>query len=194
MTLKTFLSESVSYNDIIKAIKSNNLTGRLLWRGMKETGEEFGIKKTRKDRRSLSNYPYHDEFNKAFKEKFGVKLRSETLFVTKDNSSAGTFGTPYVIIPKDKPKYYYSPKVKDLFAYDQKYFENGVNGTFEEKMKNIVDSYIETSDISKIKYDYSDGEIMLLCDEYYYIDMENMSYDAWENYEGLLQYLEHFNV
>lgn len=193
MTLKTFLNESVSYEDLIKAIKDNNMTGRLLWRGMKKTNEEFGIKSVRKDRKSLSNHPYHNEFNDAFKEKFGHKLRSETLFVSKDFTEAAQYGKAYVIIPKDKPKFYYSPNVKDLFSYDQRYFEHdGKEGSPEQKIKDLVDTYIEETKVTDIKGKYSDVEIMILCNEYYFVDMTDLPFSTWENYQGLLQYLEEF--
>lgn len=193
MTLKTFLNESVTYDDLIKAIKDNNMTGRLIWRGMKRSDEEFGIKSVRKDRKSLSNYPYHYVFNDAFKEKFGHKLRSETLFVTKDFNEAANYGKAYAVIPKDKPKFYYSPNVKDLFSYDQRYFANdGKTGTIEQKIKALVDTYIEETKISDIKSKYTDVEIMILCNEYYFVDMTDLPFSAWEEFQGLLQYLEEF--
>jgi hypothetical protein len=191
-----FITETISYDQIIKAIKLNNLNGPFLWRGVTfKLDDDFGLKKVRKDRESLSNYSYHYEFNELFFKKFKSKLRSEAVFCVKNQHLAADYGTPVIVIPKDKAKFYHSPFVKDLITFDKIKLNLQNNEilkdkkTIEEKLQAIVDTYIEYSDISKIK---DNNEIMILCNEYYYINVENMPY--MHTYEDLVDYLEENNV
>jgi hypothetical protein len=57
----------------------------------------------------------HYLFDILFQQKFGVKFRSNALFVTGDLTFAAGYGTPYAVFPKGDYKYSWSEEVRDLF-------------------------------------------------------------------------------
>ncbi len=53
--------------------------------------------------------------NDFFKKKFGIALRSETVFSTPERSIARSYGTDFCIIPSNGYTMYQHPKILDFF-------------------------------------------------------------------------------
>ena len=138
-----------------------------IFRGIKKTKKEFFKKKVRKDRKPSDMFKLgHDILNDLFQKKFKIKCRSECLFVTGDPKFAKGYGKVYTIYPIGNFKFYWNPKIEDLFAdapkesFDFKVGEEKLIKIFEP----IVNGYQTTNLKKAIK---SKNEIMIDCNEYY---------------------------
>ena len=157
------------YIDLVKKTKPDIL---FLYKGMNDS-YDFKIRTTRKNRTPL-NMPLklHNYIDNLFKKKFGVKLRSETLFVTNDAGWASDYGIVNIVIPIGKFDYYWNPEVNDLYEY-LPFSINKLSKNIEkykEEIQKTVDGYKKNKDFKKMM-DF-DGEIMLKCKYYYAIGME----------------------
>lgn len=92
---------------------------------------------------------YHNLFNEKFMELFGSPLRSTTLFAsTKPRHEYGP--ETYVIIPMSPYKFYYSPRVYDLFSNIKKIqvqfydFLYGAKSSFPKNQQNYLESNQKT--------------------------------------------------
>jgi len=190
MRLINYINENMSLQEIadelesvkklckpyINLVKRKNPRQKFLYKGM-YTSFEFKIREVRKDREPL-NMPkiLHNYIDELFKKKFGVKLRSETVFVTTDVAWSIQYGTPNIIIPIGKFDYYWNPKIEDLYE-DIPYSTHKLAKKFEmykEEIKIIIDGYKKNKDFKKMMDNFN-GEIMLDCKSYYAID------DKYEN-------------
>ena len=194
--LKTEYSETYNEKDLekvwhllkkdchrfLKEIKGSDL----LFRGMhNELKNEpvYGLerKKVRKSRAPKDmDIDAHKEFDRQFKEKLGIKLRSEGVFVTKDPKDAKVYSGydnirkrrhPYLFFPIGDYQYFYNLDVYDLYweIRDQDWYLNYLtNDNIEldiEQIEDLVNGY-KKGDFKDITYQ----EITFICDEYYLVD------------------------
>lgn len=100
-------------------VRKNYLkNGKFLLRGVSLNNiPRFIGKQIRKDRtpRDSSN-EYHKMMNDVFNKKFGIDLRSNSLFATVDFSTAEEYGTLVILFPVNNSRYFFSKKVDDLFS------------------------------------------------------------------------------
>jgi hypothetical protein len=188
MKFKYFINESDKniYKEIAKAIKANKLTGDFLYRGMKNK-PEIGMSVVRKDRVSLdTDNKIHNLFNDNFLEKFNIKLRSSTVFVTKNARESLTYGTTYIIIPKEKAEYYYNENVKDLWSSTERFIRETPE-KMKELIKKMADGYEKANNPKYVRN--KDCEIMIDCDNYYYMSLNAVDYESiYNGYESLYDY------
>ena len=144
----------------------------------------FMKKQVRQDR-NPSDTPeeIHKFVDNWFYKKFGVRLRSNSVFATFSFQLATAYGFPYFIFPIGKYDSYFSHNSKDLFLtlkklyYDEmpaslesfKDYENFLDGEKIEIKKIILDWLNNQSKYQK-GLKYTDSEIMIHCKEYYLID------------------------
>jgi len=166
----------------IELVKRNNCRNKFLFKGM-YTSFDFKKRTVRKDREPL-NMPsmLHKYIDNLFKKKFGIKLRSETIFVTTDVMWSIQYGTPNIIIPIGKFDYYWNPKIDDLYE-DLPFTTHKITRTkiedYKKILEEVVNGYKKNKDFKKMM-DKFDGEIMIDCKEYYIID---------DNYEKKVEYV-----
>lgn len=137
--------ELSSFDDIIKILERdcsefiNELVssgGDLLFRGIKSLDgvvvedeksiDGLWVKSARRDRRTLDTNPdVSDLFDDMFEDKFGMRLRRQGVFATKDPQDANTYSKyhsdikkrkSYIFFPIGYYEYFWSPKVYDLFS------------------------------------------------------------------------------
>jgi hypothetical protein len=115
-----FLENKDTLNQIIDIVKTFDNKTPLLFRGSYKELDSYGKIAVRKDRKPTStDVETQEELDFFFKEKFGVKLRSESLFATLDVDMAETYGNLIIVVPKESTNYYTNPHIKDLFyAFD----------------------------------------------------------------------------
>ena len=96
----------------ISNVSSNR--DRVVW--MHEDQPLVGVMRyVRKDRVARDTPEWaHEEINKFIDKKFGVRLRSEGLFVFNRESSADGYGTPHIILPIGQYSCYWAEHVSDL--------------------------------------------------------------------------------
>lgn len=136
-----------------KNIKSDDF----LYRGKKGISHDIFIGDVRKNRMPMSTKKStHDEFDRLFYNKFGVKARSQCLFCTSDAINAATYGKEWIIFPVNKYKIIWSPEIEDLFLYLAR-------SEFPIPARDIVEWYIEGNLKDAIN---SGNEIMVCCDQY----------------------------
>ena len=166
----------------IKDIKSPN---DFLYSG-RQTNEKFFTRKVRKNRVPTDTPEIiHNLLDDMFKKKFGHKLRSESLFVTKDVEIASGYGTPYIILPIGNYKLFGNPKIYDLYSYINGNFDleemidfwtteyiKPAKKEFIDNLQKVINKYKELQ-ASKI----GDYEVMLLTNEYYGIRIKNTEDD-----------------
>jgi len=104
-----------------KLFLTNNHKDVLL-SGRKNSTKYISRKSVRKDRRPVDISPNrHNILNDIFKDAFGVKLRSESIFCTLRESIAEGYGTVYAIFPIGNYEIYWSPIIKDLYLDLKRY-------------------------------------------------------------------------
>lgn len=180
-TFKQFLLEEDQ--DIFELIKKDcqpfleAANGKFLIRGAKsidgskiykDKNIQFSYSKrqVRKDRNpretSKKDQAIQDEW---FKDKFGVKARSESLFCLSEYKKYLAYGygkgNVCSIFPIGEFKIIWSPKIKDLFGELSEYSNITAN---EIRSKLESANYIDTDIDSALE---SNCELMLICDEYY---------------------------
>ena len=116
----------------------------------------------------------HKTLDTAFEDKFGVPLRSESIFGGFDGYfMADTYGYPFLLFPVGDYQVYWSKKVADLFCYIRDHGKfNGRdsrNGLTDRTISQIVNSYQEGK-LSSVINHYN--ELMIHCDKY--IAVNNM--------------------
>ena len=200
MRLFDYINES-SFKDFDKLkkdcqpfIKELNSPEDFIYSGRRTT-DTYIKKKVRKDRKPLDTpISIHNTLNDFFKKKFGHKLRSESLFVTKDPKLTQDFGYRYIILPVGKYSLYVNKDITDLTWYLSKYlinayeielaeFDSNDIDVIEGKLDWIVDGY------KKVKMNQLDtgNETMLLTDEYYGIRCltKTSKQDIFDELKGL---------
>jgi hypothetical protein len=186
MRLIHFINEDIKLDKIkkqckyyIDLVKNNNCSNKFFYKGMNKQ-HDFDIIKTRKNRKPL-NMPLklHNYIDKLFKKKFGVKLRSETIFVTSDIIWSGGYGFPSIIIPIGKFDYYWNQHIDDLYE-DFPFFTSNNNieknlDKYKKEIIKIVDGYNKNKNF-KVMKDVFDGEVMIDCKSYYATTSQDSEY------------------
>lgn len=119
----------------LKKLKKNNF--RFIYSGRK-TGEVTFKKNIRKDRKP-SDMPeeIHNILDEKFKEKFGVKVRSESLFGSVRINQASFYGIPYYIFPiGNNYSLIWNENIRDLYENLRKEMNRWYPG-----IQNLKDQY-----------------------------------------------------
>ena len=181
-----------------------------LYRGLSEARKQkilggFAIKDdVRIDRKPRDSNPYlHNAMNRALKKKYGVPVRSESLFCAYSKAVAMAYSDdmPYLIFPIGETKLIWSPYIIDPFAELQEVWGSAENSTLLSWIEKItVENELHPRDdendrraVIEILFDeygdelYADGsskdaqnsknEIMVLCDSYYAISSTKITID-----------------
>lgn len=137
--------------------------------------EKGMIKKLcRTDRRPVSTaVSVSNQLDQLFLDKFGVKLRSNGVFTSKQKELL--YGNPYLFFPIGNYKYYWSPSIKDLYATLNLNYNKYYGKSLE--LEKLIDTY-QDNDLKAAGYQ----EITFVCNEYYLID-----------YLYLNEYIEYLN-
>lgn len=183
------LNESIKIDTIISDCKKfiKESKGHFLYRGIKNMGfydtkiERFEVNTNRKplDTPSLLQTLFDEEFSKLY----GVKPRASSIFCTGSRSLAGDYGRPMVIFPIGNYTYWWSPDVLDLVdiwsTYNIKLADVRINTPeYTEDPSELISKinklltnrkYYNTDLVNAIS---SSNEIMILCKEYYAVDIE----------------------
>jgi len=130
MKLKRYLTESKSIIDVIKLLEdycqpfikdlmATGLTHKFLYSGRRESGKDIFKKSVRINRKPLDTpIVVHNKLDELFKKKFGVALRSSSVFVTPNYMLATEYGNDaYMIFPIGKYSIYWSEKISDLYDH-----------------------------------------------------------------------------
>lgn len=153
-----------------------NETGGFLYRGTnRKMGDIIRKMEARSDRKPVDTSPRVHQFaDKAFKKRFGWKVRSEGLFTaTKPAMTTGYGANRYLVFPIGDYKYVWSKEVYDFFI-----IQSNIMSTYQlnpdtvkyEHIEEIVDMYHD----KLLKYAWSDRqsrEVILHCPNgYYYVN------------------------
>ena len=94
----------------------------------RKSSKTFMKKKIRTNRRPLDTQEFvHDYIDSIFKKKFGVNLRSESMFC-KDSSNVDDYGEAYYVYPIGKYNLYYSRYITDLYMNLKAYLGREMDG------------------------------------------------------------------
>lgn len=154
--------------------------GLALYRGIstRVSRDEYMIMTPRLDRYPKDMWiDWHKSLDQLFLERTGWRARSQGIFATGNEVSAGYYGTVYIIYPADGYRYLWSPEVSDLYT-DTNQFEMKT-GKYryrqemdrfipkDEEMENhfreIIKTYKNDELVEGIR---SGNEIMIKCDRY----------------------------
>ena len=123
--------------------------------------------------------------DEGLEKKFGIPLRSNGVFASKDMSIAKDYGkfrnTAFLFFPKNGFRYFWNPQIDDLYTdlRDNRSWYNKEtffwNPSEKREFQEIIDGYQE-GEIEKVKWQ----ELTFICDEYYLLDLEY--YDQFLNY------------
>jgi len=201
-----YLTEAVKFEEMVSAIeidckpfindwKKLN-TSKWLMSGRKGNST-FEKQSVRTDRLPKDTpIEIHEMVDDWFYKKFGVRSRSNSVFVTFNPNMTYRYGNLHLIFPIDQYKAISSKTVEDLFDivetsindnmgkdFNMKIWDDDVEEYDKTKRKNTKDKILKKLDGGKYtdKLMFHNNEIMLSCKEYYIIDKE---------YNGKL--LEHF--
>jgi len=149
-----------------KFLNDLSSTDQFLYSGRKKKGTNFFKEEVRKDRLpTKTSLVFHNKLDDMFQKKFGIKLRSNSLFVTKFAMSMFNYGKPFIVFPIGNYKLYSNTEFNDLVPCDfwekNKYeLEND-----EDLQDKVVDAFkqIKLKEVSGLQKQ----EIMLVCDSYY---------------------------
>lgn len=149
----------------IRDLLSIGSVGSLLWSGRMKR-EQLFVGTVRKNRVPKDTpKEWHEELDRLFYEKFGIRARSNTLFCSPVQSFAESFGISYMIFPMGRYEIIWSPQVTDLYSDVIKPLMSDLNEPAgAEELEDVVDRYTKGNLKSALK---SESEIMLSCDEYY---------------------------
>jgi len=113
----------------------NNVNMFRMYRGLMGVDKSFITGRVRLEGRAPANTgkQLHNYMNKYFMKTFGEEFRS-AMFVSPDPDFADSYGELFLVFPKGEFSYCWSPKVKDIFDF-QDDLEDGIDeGTFDQKM------------------------------------------------------------
>jgi hypothetical protein len=217
MRLQNYILESKDKNEMISFIKKNckpyiklakrNGIDNFLFRGISST-KEYIIKDVRTDRRPTDMNEYvHKQLDKIFKEKFGWKARSNSLFCVPSESRAIPYGYLHVVIPIGNFDYLWSPKSKDLYMEIKKlpiidiYAESkfttirkrykkihgwnpkkfiGFMRILNQKIENFVDdmNFQKNKGFKTLMTNYKKHEVMINCKKYIAVNADDYNFDT----------------
>ena len=126
MKFKNFLNEAKADREdieqlvddcmpFIKDLAENDFW--YLYSGRGSANKEIIKRKVRKNRKPVDTPEFiHNLLDDAFKKEFGVKARSQSIFVTTNEEDASSYGMPYFVFPVGrKYAFIYSELVPDLY-------------------------------------------------------------------------------
>ena len=132
---------SSPYNALYSGRKSKDSFG----------SEDIIIKNVRKNRKPKdTSIMKHNYYDLKFEEKFGLKLRSETVFCVSDTRFAKVYGKPYYIFPIGKYEIYWSPYISDM-TMDMTFFYIPGYVDFDAPLKEIEHEIMTVSDNSYVR-------------------------------------------
>ena len=185
MKFKQYLTESsgkTSFEDILNLIINNcqpflkeckqscGKNPRFLFSG-RSGDKDYFIRNVRKNRTPMDMpEDAHDAFDDAFHKKFGIKARSNSIFVTGSKYMAENYGdTVYAIFPIGKYKYLWSPKFQDLYS--------GTNDGEDVYLDDDDGGGEEIEDLIQIEYEDKYGD-----DESPEIEFDEYKYEVWDDF------------
>jgi hypothetical protein len=157
----------------------------IIYRGMRvRFSPDICIKYPRTSRRPLTtDKKVHEFTDDYFKHKFGIKFRSESIFVSRSKPLAVTYGDPYVIFPLDRVNFAWSPNVED-FTYSAHEFSErfkdreSISSSEIADFEKFMDSLDYKCNDDSLRNEYvkfsnlKQYEVMIQCDEYLAIRAE----------------------
>ena len=145
-----------------------------LKRGMKNKPSIL-IDNVRSDRRPMSTpLPIHEFMDNWFYKKFGVKFRSNAMFVTK-SQSARLYGDVYIVFPIGEFKYCYSSTIDDLYATIANKIESKLSSHYAPLTKEKFNDFL--SDDDNLKFALDIVEKILTESKYVDNDLKYVSYN-----------------
>jgi hypothetical protein len=118
-----------------------------LKRGMKNKPKLF-IGNVRLDRKPTDTpLPIHEFMDNWFYKKFGVKFRSNAMFVTKSRGSAQIYGDVYIVFPIGEFKYCYSSTIDDLYATIANKIESKLSSHYAPLTKEKFNDFLYGSSV-----------------------------------------------
>ena len=144
-----------------------------LKRGMKNKSNIL-IGNVRPDRRPMSTpLPIHEFMDNWFYEKFGIRFRSNAMFVTKSQGSARLYGNVYIVFPIGEFKYCYSSTIDDLYATIANKIESKLSSHYAPLTKEKFNDFL--SDDDNLKFALDIVEKILSDSKYIDSDLEKVS-------------------
>lgn len=173
-----------SEEDIMNLLKTNckeiisiyQKTGKFLWRGIRGVDDMVRIN-IWKDRQPLQlKKEIHDATNNALTELGLIAHRGNSIFVSPDVGVAGTWGSRYVIFPRDGFKYTWFENVPaNNYVFNE---ISGLNVRYKYAVEDNPDLSLEDfykEEISKlgptdnnISQAISEGKEVLIAGDWYY--------------------------
>lgn len=157
MRLQQYLTEETDYTAInawelikrkckpflkewLPIVKRNN-EAYWLYRGMKKTGQDYGIKDVRQNRKPMDMPAKpHKLLDDLFLQKFRFRARSQGVFISGDIRQTFAYGETFMIFPVGQYKYVWSDKIRDLSIdiYKHEYQEEN-SVTYERELRKSPD-------------------------------------------------------
>lgn len=127
------------FNDVEKYGSKVIDSKTVLYRGMKNANQNKTVEmKVRKDRVPTDTPEVlHYLMDGYFFKKFGVKARSQTVFVSQSINFAKRYGAAVGVIPKGPAKYIYSLSIPDLYGAMDKRYESYTKKDDIEKITGV---------------------------------------------------------
>jgi hypothetical protein len=112
------------FNDIVGVLESeckeflDEMGSEILYRGSYLSADGYCLKSVRSNRRPMDmNSTVNGLLSDAFIKKFGVSIRKEGVFSTKNADIADNYGSVCMFFPVGSYKYYYTKMFTDLYGY-----------------------------------------------------------------------------
>jgi hypothetical protein len=136
--------------------------------------KEFKRKKVRTDRKPKDTpIDIHKWIDDWFYEKFGIRVRSNCIFVSFDYEVANDYGDPCYIIPIGRYITIASSIYTDLY---NDILQDRLNIGYEKIEKSELISYLKLGKYEKNKkMSNKKTEYMIICKEYYAIKMNSLN-------------------
>lgn len=178
MKLKNILKEEDDPIEFINAIKRDcqpffqQSNGKPLYRGITKIDAKFGKKQVRKNRKALKADKIFPNFFKTIDDsmkKDGFKAhRSNSILCTGNTRLGNSYGKNCLIFPIGDFQFSWSTKIKDyLDDYITNFYNKGNKISAYEYWDEIKQTYKNNNLEQAIK---SKNEILITCEEYYYLD------------------------
>ena len=146
-----------------------------LKRGMKNKPSIL-IDNVRSDRRPMSTpLPIHEFMDNWFYEKFGIRFRSNAMFVTKSQGSARFYGNVYNVFPIGEFKYCYSSTIDDLYATIANKIESKLSSHYAPLTNEKFNDFL--SDEDNLEFAIDIVEKILTESKYVDNDLKYVSYN-----------------
>lgn len=117
LTVDDFQKMAKDCKPFLKRLKRNNFDW-FIFSGRKGTYKPFEKIKIRKNRKP-KDMPeiIHNALDEEFRDRFGVKARSQSFFVLMSPQATTEYGKPHYVFPVGDYKLIYSYKIDDLYRY-----------------------------------------------------------------------------